>query len=85
MTNRTAFRVHFEGDDVPPYDTFATSPEAARDAAKGVWPGELVRKVKRIRSEEMESIIKVGTLPLALEMAVVHESQTPSSTEEFQP
>lgn len=70
MVEIVPFRVHFEGDDVPAYDTLATSPEAARDIAKDARPGELVRKVKRIRAEEMAPTIRAGRLPVAIDILI---------------
>lgn len=49
MADLLPFRVHFQGDDVSPYDTDAASPVDARDRAKAARPGEIIRKVKRVR------------------------------------
>lgn len=44
------FRVHFETGK--PLDVEADTPDAARKQAKGVRPGGLVRKVKRVKQEK---------------------------------
>ncbi len=45
------FRVHFEGADVPHYDTMATNAMGARQRAEKARPGELIRKIKVIREK----------------------------------
>lgn len=51
MTNLLPFRVHFDCDDVSPYDTLATDATDARKRAEAARPGVKIGKVKLVREK----------------------------------
>ncbi|WP_411033807.1 hypothetical protein [Shinella sp. BYT-45] len=50
MAEFIAFRVHFQGEDAPPFDVLTVDAADARKRAEIARPGEIVRKVKVVRA-----------------------------------
>lgn len=76
MADLLPFRVHFDDPDVDPFDTFAANAEQAREMAKGARPGELIRKIKKVRDTASQVKMVLAKKPLAIILAEVAAEAT---------
>ena len=51
MDDLILFRVHFQAEDAPHFDTWQTDATAARKRAKDLRPDEIIRKIKVVREK----------------------------------
>lgn len=71
MADLLPFRVHFDNPVAAPFDTFASDAEHAREKAKAERPGELIRKIKKVRDTASQVKMVLARKPLAIILAEV--------------
>lgn len=71
MADLLPFRVHFDNPDADPFDTFASDAKHASENAKAARPGELIRKIKKVRDIATQARMVLAKKPLAIILAKV--------------